>query len=72
MKEGQEVKRGDVIARAGATGPTPGMHYGVAVGPRLLGHVAPDSYWLDGRPQCFKPGETYLPVKTRFTYPVKC
>jgi murein DD-endopeptidase MepM/ murein hydrolase activator NlpD len=72
VREGQEVKRGDVIAKAGATGFVQGMHYGVAVGPRRLDHADPEGYWLGGKPQCFKPGESYPPIKTRFTYPVRC
>jgi murein DD-endopeptidase MepM/ murein hydrolase activator NlpD len=85
VKQGDEVKRGDVIAKSGFTGRSSGLmlggsiphlHYGVFIRSstesRWVNHVDPNKYWLDGKPQCFKSDQTYPPIKTEFTYPVRC
>lgn len=84
VKEGDKVKRGQMIAELGRTGSglTSGiahLHFGVYTGPtkeysNKWGDVNPHNYWVGGPSKitCFEPGKDYQKVPIRFTYPVEC
>jgi murein DD-endopeptidase MepM/ murein hydrolase activator NlpD len=57
VRVGQEVRRGELIARAGKT---------------TWRHVNPHEYWLDDRIICFDASKQFSESRVRFTYPVAC
>ena len=77
VKIGDQVKRGQIIGRVGATGllaPFPHLHFELHRGAGFGQAVNPHEYWLDGpgRVTCFTPNTSVRASQFRMIYSAQC
>ena len=77
VKKGDQVQRGQIIGRVGATGllaPYSHLHFELHRGDGFGQAVNPHEYWLDGpgRVTCFMPDTGIQASQFRMIYRVKC